>query len=238
MILIHQSIIICTTATESCNRLVHLDFFSKKKKKCFIKLRPHTTDCWSGPDTFLIPVYQIPDLISESPNLLSLPQSPPFLTNKEVSWIWYKVWSDQYHAACGRSFTAPKKYYKTHWKLAHPKALKIIFRNDDHALKIKELREYLPLPTAAYLVRLRSLLFYCVSDVTALLVEFPSEAELYRLRKSSLYTALRNLWSCRLHHRAPRSLNTHTTFLTSNCHNNVIEQFAFDFFFAKMTFLQ
>ena len=81
-------------------------------------------------------------------------------------------------------------------------------------------------------MRLRSLLFYCVSDVTALLVEFPSEAELYRLRKSLLYTALRNLWSCRLHHRAPRSLNTHTTFLTSNCHNNVIEQFAFDSFFS------
>ena len=80
-------------------------------------------------------------------------------------------------------------------------------------------------------MRLRSLLFYCVSDVTALLVEFPSEAELYRLRKSLLYTALRNLWSCRLHHKAPRSLNTHTTFLTSNCHNNVIEQFAFDSLF-------
>ena len=110
------------------------------------KLRPHTTDCWSGPDTFLIPV-------SESPNFLSLPQSLlPFLTNKEVSWIWYKVWSDQYHAACGRSFTAPKKYFKTHWKLANKaKALKIIFRNDDHALSIKELRAYLSLPTAAYL---------------------------------------------------------------------------------------
>ena len=43
-----------------------------RKTRFHIKLRPHTSDCWSKSDTFLIPG-------SESPNLLSLPHSfPPF----------------------------------------------------------------------------------------------------------------------------------------------------------------
>ena len=43
--------------------------------KKILKLQPHTTDCWSEPDTFLIPV-------SESLNLPSIPQSLPSFSHQ------------------------------------------------------------------------------------------------------------------------------------------------------------
>ena len=63
-----------------------------------VKLRPHTLDCWSEAD-LLDQIHQT-SLVLHSPSL-------PFLTSKEVWWIWSKrSASDQQSSVCGRSFTS------------------------------------------------------------------------------------------------------------------------------------
>ena len=71
---------------------------SKKLDKVIVKLRPHTLDCWSEAD-LLDQIHQT-SLVLHSPSL-------PFLTSKEVWWIWSKrSASDQQSSVCGRSFTS------------------------------------------------------------------------------------------------------------------------------------